>query len=138
MTFSRFPEYKGSAVEWLGERFRVTLTINIQLNAATDSVSIIRVRKGAASITGTALCSFRAPTPSSASTVATLTLVGWVKNPGPTRYDTIASVTIQQNAGAATHSLYADTTLPLVLDIERAGLIVDNPGLAAAAVDVWA
>lgn len=115
---------------------RVTLTINIQLNAATDSVSIVRVRKGAASTTGTVLFGFRAPTPSSASTVATLTLVGWVKNPGSAPYTAIASVTIQQNAGAATHSLYADTTLPLVLDIERAGLISENPGLAAAAVDI--
>jgi hypothetical protein len=114
---------------------RVTLVIGMFLGTATPSQSIIRIRKTTPTpTTGTIYCGWREEM--DLTTVKSVKLIGYVQNPGETTSDQIVAVTIQQAAGSATQSLYADTTLPMFLEVEPIGLVSLNPALAAAAVNV--
>lgn len=114
---------------------RVTLVIGMFLGTATPSQAIIRIRKTTPTpTTGTVYMGWREEM--ALTTVKSVTLVGYVQNPGDTTSDQIVGVTITQAAGSNTQSLYADTTIPMSLEVQPVGLVSQNPGLAARAVNV--
>lgn len=114
---------------------RITVVCCTSLSSATDSVSIVRVRAGSASTAGTILSGWRVAAASASTTVQSNTLEGYAINTNSNSNRTSAttlSLTIQTGAGAATQSLYADSTLPTVVTVEEICPIAANPVLAAA------
>lgn len=94
---------------------------------------IVRVRKGSASTSGTQLIYFEKDWATTGG--IELTHIGWIKNADGAALTTNLSLTVQR-VTATTIALYGDSSRPMVLSSEDAGLISKQPGLAAIATAI--
>lgn len=115
---------------------RITVGLHSFVNTATDSVFIVRVRRGSASTAGTLITGWRVGANTASTTVQSDTLVGYCSNTSTGTSAATLSLTVLNNAGAATVGLYCDATLPLTVGIEEICTTTDNPSLANICVSV--
>jgi hypothetical protein len=121
------PEYEFAD----GRLYRATLVAGIALDSAVDSISLVRVRKGAQTTSGTVLILWQPNTSTAAATaVATVTQVGYFRNASGGTVTSKLSVTLTKGAGA-NQRLYGDGNIPLSLSIEDYGKWNQQDGLDA-------
>lgn len=116
--------------------FKVTLTFGAFPSAATDSATLVRIRKGSATTTGTQYVEWQVPLASSeASNLCSHTHIGYVKN-ALKPVETQLSITNARVNGAATTTLFGDSNIPMILEISSIGTIAQLPGIASIAVQL--
>lgn len=118
--------------------FRVTLSTRITDNtAAAQHSGKLRIRKGAATISGTLLALFVVlPVINAGGLVANSTFVGYFKNTSGSTVNTKLSISIQRSVGANNLSIFSDSESRLMMTVEDLGTTTDNAVLASNSVSV--
>lgn len=117
--------------------YRVICRVHYIVGSAVDNISVLRVRKGSASVVGTVFAAWFLGNPSSAAAnPAGHTLIGYVKNTSGANVSTALSLTNQWANGAASSSLFSNAAAPILLTIEDVGRPEDHPTLAGVTASV--
>lgn len=112
-----------------GRMFKATITGESINSLATTERAEIRIRKGAATITGTLLNRFQQTYPAlAAGSAQNLTLVGYFKNSSSNTVSSKLSLTITRATGAGTFSLNSAGNRPLVVLVEDMGDLTTGAG----------
>lgn len=122
-----------------GRLYQVDVQVGAFPSAATNSITRVRLRKGSATITGTLLCTWWLQmNTQTATTAPTFMLTGYVKNTSGAKVTTKLSVTNTRHGGAASTSLFMNSSTPLpgILVVRDIGAVADWAALAAVAVSV--
>lgn len=122
-----------------GRIVRVDVYCGVFINAATNTMTVIRIRKGSASITGVvAFSSFVCVNAvvSTAGNPQSIEVSGYFKNPDPLEFVTPLSLTQQRVTGAAVVDLFGNAGIPMLVTMTDVGAIRDHASLAAIATDV--
>lgn len=119
-----------------GRIFRVHVTLGAYVNAATDSITTLKVRKGAATISGTQLCYWNIPIIGISGLVTTYTFFGYFKNTSGSTVNTKLSLTNGRAAGATTTNLFGDANIVMMMTVEDYGAVSDLPEIDSIAISV--
>ena len=116
---------------------KVTLTICLFPSTATNSIAIVRIRKGSVSTTGTQLCFWHYQMVTQASTNAVdQTLVGYFKNTTASEFSGKLSVTLLALGGAANVSVFSDANHILVCEVSPHSMIGVDSSFDARLVSI--
>lgn len=119
-----------------GRIFRVHVTLGAYVNAATDSIATLKLRKGQATTSGTQLCYWNIPIIGISGLVTSYTFLGYFKNSSGSTVNTKLSLTNQRSAGATTTNLFGDANIVMIVTVEDYGAIADLPELDSIAASV--
>lgn len=104
--------------------------------AGVTALTAIRVRKGVNTTSGQQLL-YTTVLSRGGSNVSTFTNCGYVKNASGADITTSLGLTVARVVGAASHLLYGDASIPLIVTVTRLGLTTDmGTGLSGIAVSI--
>jgi len=117
--------------------YRVVLKGLVFNDGAAGSIqsSVIRIRKGAASTSGTVFASFH-KFHFGGSSSEDFSLVGYIKNTSGATVASKLSITNQRSVGASNHSLFGDATFRLIMTVQDIGSPSDQAAIAANSASV--
>src|SRR6185369_2356917 len=114
-----------------GHVFRVAVNFGAYPSVGTASLTTVRVRVGAQTITGTQLLFLNPNLGPFGGLVAGYSYVGFFKNTSGVLVSTKLSITNQRTTGSATTNLYGDANIPIQMVVEDFGTTFRHAGLAA-------